>query len=89
MIEKIIHSYINKLTKEDIKSFAEQNQVSLTEEEVNIIYEVIKNHWRELLYNPQPIFDKLKNQVSSNTYQKIIYFYDLYSKKLPLLSNFH
>ena len=88
MIEKIIHSYVNRLTKEDIKNFAYQNHICLTEEEVNIIYFEIKNHWQELLNNPQPIFEQIKSQVSPTTYQNIIYFYDLYSKKLHLLSNF-
>lgn len=89
MIEKIIHSYVNKLTKDDIVRFANQNNIQLAEEEVNIIYTEIKNNWRQLLNDPNPIFNKIKNQVSPSTYQNIIYFYDLYSKKLHLLSNFH
>lgn len=89
MIEKIIHSYVNKLTKEDIIRFANQNNILLTEAEVNIIYIEIKNNWRQLLNDPNPIFNKIKSQVSPSTYQNIIYFYDLYSKKLHLLSNFH
>lgn len=88
MIEKIIHSYVNKLTKDDILNFAQQNNITLTGEEVDVIYFQIKNNWQQLLNNPTPVFENVKNQVSPATYQKIIYFYDLYSKKLHLLSNF-
>lgn len=89
MIEKIIHSYVNKLTKEDIINFANQNHISLTQEEINIIYTEIKENWKQLLYEPEVVFSKVKEKVSPNTYQNIIYFYDYYSKKLPYLSNFH
>ena len=88
MIEKIIHSYVNKLTKEDILNFAYYNNIVLNNEEVDIIYTEIKNNWRQLLSNPTPIFERVKSQVSPSTYQNIIYFYDLYSKKLPLNLNF-
>lgn len=88
MIEKIIHSYVNRLTKEDIVIFATKNNISLTDKEVSIIYTEIKNNWQQLLSNPNPVFEKVKKEVSPATYQNIIYFYDLYSKKLPYLSNF-
>lgn len=88
MIEKIIHSYVSKLTKEDILNFAYHNNIVLNNEEVDIIYTEIKNNWRQLLSNPIPIFERVKSQVSPTTYQNIIYFYDLYSKKLPLNLNF-
>ncbi len=89
MIEKFIHSYVNRLTKDDIIQFASKNQVSLTNQEVDLIYMEIKNNWQTLLYNPNIVFERVKGEVSPNTYEKIIYFYDLYSKKLSLLANFH
>lgn len=88
MIEKIIHSYVNRLTKQDIIKFANKNNITLNDKEITIIYTEIKNNWKELLYQPNLVFDRVKSQVSPNTYQNIIYFYDLYSKKLPYLSNF-
>lgn len=84
MMEKMINSYVNKLTKNDIIKFALKNNIKLTDEEVNIIFDTIKKDWRELLHNPNQVFDKLRNKVSPNTYNNIIYFYNLYSKKLSL-----
>ncbi len=84
MIEKLIHSYVGRLTKEDIVSFASSNNISLTSEEVDIIYKEIKENWKQLLYNPKPVFERVQKQVSPSTYHHILYFYDLYSKKLHL-----
>jgi len=89
MMEKIISSYVNKLTKSDITQFANSNNVSLSTEEVNIIYETIKRDWRELLYNPNRVFANLQTKVSADTYKNITYFYNLYSKKLHQLKDFH
>lgn len=85
MMEKMINSYVNKLSKNDIIKFADKNNIKLTNEEVDIIFNTIKKDWRDLLHNPNQVFAKIKNKVSPNTYNKIIYFYNLYSKKLSLL----
>lgn len=83
-MEKMINSYVNKLTKNDIIKFAKNNNITLTDEEVNIIFNTIKKDWRALLYNPNEVFASIKNKVSNTTYNNIIYFYNLYSKKLHL-----
>lgn len=82
MINKIIGSYVNKLTKNDIKVFALNNNVNLTDNETNIIYQTIKQDWEQLLRNPNPIFNKVKNELNPNTYNKIIELYSIYKKKL-------
>ena len=84
MMEKLINSYVNKLTKQDILLFADKNNITLTNEEVDIIFNVIKKDWQELLHNPNKIFNNIKSQVSLTTYNNIIYFYNLYSKTLYL-----
>lgn len=83
-MEKMINSYVNKLTKSDITKFAVKNNVQLTNEEVDIIFNTIKKDWRVLLNNPNQALAGIKSKVSINTYNNIIYFYNLYSKKLSL-----
>lgn len=82
MINKIIGSYVNKLTKNDIKVFALNNNVNLTDNETNIIYQTIKQDWEQLLRDPNPIFNKVKSELNPNTYNKIIELYSIYKKKL-------
>lgn len=85
MMEKMINSYVNKLTKSDIIKFASKNNITLKDFEINIIYDTIKKDWRTILSNPNQVFADLRNKVSPDTYNNIIYFYNLYSKKLSLL----
>ena len=84
MMEKMINSYVNKLTKNDIIKFADKNNITLTKDEIDIIFNTIKKDWQALLHNPNKVFNNIKSKVSLNTYNNIIYFYDLYSKKLYL-----
>lgn len=84
MMEKMINSYVNKLTKNDILKFADKNNITLTNDEIDIIFNTIKKDWQDLLHNPNKVFNNIKSKVSLNTYNNIIYFYDLYSKKLYL-----
>ncbi len=87
MKEKLIHSYITKLRKEDIVQFALQNHVTLSNEEVDILYTEIQNNWQQLLYNPEVVLKRVKEEVSPSTYEHIIYFYQLYNEKLRRFLN--
>lgn len=85
MKEKIINSYVNKLTKDDIISFSTKNGIYLTNDEIDIIFEIIKRDWKEILNNPNHALSNLQGKISDNAYNNIINFYNLYSDKLSLL----
>ena len=85
MKEKIISSYVSRLTKNDITAFANSNNVPLTDAEVNLIFETIKRDWQELLYNPTAILTNLQNKLSPATFNHVKSFYNLYSAKLHQL----
>ena len=87
ILAKKIDSVINSSSRQ--KEIKDNLKKLSIDDSATIIYNEIKKNWRELLYNPTPIFNRIKSQVSPSTYQNIIYFYELYSKKLHLLSNFH
>lgn len=71
MKEQIIGSYISKITKQDIISFALSNEISLEQQEVDILYETMKKNWKIFLYgNPTPILSELKNVLHPDTYEK-------------------
>lgn len=82
MKEILINSYVDKLTKDDIIKFTNKNNIIINDEELDIIYHTIKKDWRVLLHNPNQVLSEIRNKVSPNTYNNIIYFYNLYSKKL-------
>ena len=79
----LISKYINKLTKDDIKTFAYNKGILLEEYEINIIYFYIKKYYKEFLQgNDLLILNKLKKEISKNTYNHIINLYNEYKRKI-------
>lgn len=79
----IINKYINKLTKEDINKFALSQNIKLTNEELNIIYNHIKNDYQEFLtQNPNSLLNQIKKEVRPIVYDKIIELYNKYKDKI-------
>lgn len=72
MYDYLINEYINRLTKDEIKNFAFKKGIILDEDETDIIYDYIKNHWRTFVHgNPRPLLDELKTKVKPLTYNKM------------------
>ncbi len=82
MKEKIIKSYVKQLTKDDIIKFAKKNDIILTNDELNLIYQAIKNDYDNILANPELALKNAKNKLNSNTYNKIYELYTIYYPKL-------
>lgn len=87
MIDILIKQYINRMTFNDIDSFAKENGILLKTEELELIYGYIKRDWRTIVYgNPRSILDDLKIKLDTFTYKKIeelyIHFKDKYSDYL-------
>lgn len=79
MYEMIIENYIRKITVNDINNFANNNNILLSQGEDIILYNFIKKFWKEAYKgNINIVFQKLKNQVSENTYNTAIMFYNKY-----------
>ena len=82
MKDKLIKNYINKLKKEDISVFATNNNITLNDTELSVIYDTIKNDYESLLYGDHDkVFNELKSKVSSDNYDKIINLFFEYKKK--------
>ena len=83
---QLIKNYINKLTKQDINSLAIQHNVNLTDQELNYLYNQIKNHYNYLLYgDTEYLFNDLKKNVTDNNYFKIKELYTTYKNKFQSL----
>ena len=82
MREKIIRSYIKSITKNDIDTYAKKNNIKLNENELEYIYFNIKNNYDEILNNPMLYLNKAKNNLNTNTYNKLYELYSIYYPKL-------
>ncbi len=81
MIRNFVIKYIPKITKQDIVSFAEKQKVSLSNQEIDLIFKAIKEDYEVLLSpNYEVIFSKYKKDFSKETYEKIHTLFLEYAK---------
>lgn len=83
MNQFFILNYIKKLTKNDIVNFANKQNISLRDDEIDVIYSYIKTRYQDfLLGKEKELLLEIKEQVSSSTYLKILEYYQLYLEKV-------
>lgn len=84
MYEYLIGEYINnKLSENDINTFAKKKNIHLTDDETKIIYVYIKNYWKEFYKgDPTNLFIELKEKLNKETYNTIIKLYKEYKNKI-------
>ena len=60
------------MRKEDINNFALKNDINLSEDELDFIYHLIKEHYKELIQNKYTFnLSVYQNQISKENYPKI------------------
>ena len=62
MNKNLIINYIKKITKEDIQKYISKENIQHTKEEIDLIYNSIKNDYNEILNNFQNYIQKIKNK---------------------------
>ena len=73
-----ITEYIKKLTKEDILRYGIKQDIVLTKDELDIIYNYIKNKYQDIFDNPIKVINEIKGNVRDNVYNKILELYNKY-----------
>lgn len=84
MNKVLLINYLNKLKKEDIYNYALTNQITLNNNELDIIYDYIKNRYNDIINNPVDILNEIKNKIDNKTYLLILNLYNKYQDKLLL-----
>ena len=73
---------MDKLTKEEVQSFAMKNNIILTEEELSFTYTFVKKNWEMIIRNPNLLqFDRFKDKFSTENFAKIQKIYQAYKRK--------
>lgn len=81
-MQRFIENYIQKISKQDILSFAYQNNLSLSKEEIDILYHYLLNNYKDLLNgNSRGIFEALEDKIDSDKLDKIKELYEFYYNK--------
>ena len=84
MYKSILKQYIERLKKEDIIKFIGKNNYQVSDKEIDTIYFYIKNYWEDIFDNQEDIWNKIKQEVSPNTFIQIQGLYQKYKKYIKL-----
>lgn len=72
MLKHYIEKCVKKMSIDDVYKFSKKNNVELTENEANTIFDAIKEDWETLVFgNHNIILDKNKNKLNHELYNKI------------------
>lgn len=80
MYKQLLKIYIEKLKKEEVIKYIENNNYRVSDKEIDIIYFYIKNYWEDFYDDKEEIWKKLKNDVTNDTYIEIMKLYQKYKK---------
>lgn len=80
-MNNLIKMYISKIKKEDIKIFLNNNDINLSEKELEYAYYIIKNKYELILDDDIYIFDDIKENISEDNYIKLMELYNNYKTK--------
>lgn len=76
----IIERYMNKLTKNDVDTFAKKNNVFLNPEELDFTYTFVKKNWQTVITNPNSLnLDRYKDKFTNENLNKIKKLFKEYS----------
>lgn len=77
----IIKKYINLLTLDDIKRFADKENITYTDDEAIIVYNFIMYYYNDLLDENIKAFEHIKNKISPILYKRLLNLYIDYKQK--------
>lgn len=68
-MNNIIEAYVSKLTKEDILSYGIKNNLTITNAELNFIFDFIKKNYKTILNDPHSFnLEDYKDKFSEENY---------------------
>ena len=83
MKEELLKSYIQKLKREDIVYYLCSECIEASESEIDIIYDLIKNHYEDMLGNDfMTYISNYEHVFNRELYLKIIEKYNKYKSLL-------
>ena len=81
MLKNMIKKYTKNITKEDIINFSKTQDTNLSKEEIDIIYNQLKNNIDNILEDVDLELSKIKDKLEPTTYLKIQELISFYKEK--------
>jgi len=80
--KELIRNYIPNLKKSDLEKYALNNNISYTDNELDVVYTFIQENYPLLLNKNEEIFNKIKGKISTSLYNNLLDLYHNYKKYL-------
>ena len=80
-----IKEYVESLDKDKLNNLLKKNNISLNDDELNIIYNHVKNDWYDFIYeDPTPILNDIENHINKDSYGKLFEAYKKAKEKYSI-----
>lgn len=80
-MNNIIKKYVSMITIKDISDFGIKNDIYLDNDEVSVLYDVIKNNYEVLLTDDKRVFKYLEVKIRADNLNKIKTLFYGYKEK--------
>lgn len=77
----LIKNYIDNLDIKTLKEFGIKNNINLSDNELNFVYNMIKENVMDILKDEKPYLEILKKNINNNDYLKIEDLVSFYKNK--------
>ena len=87
MYNELIKKYINLVTKDKILEYSKKNNISLSNSEIDILYDTIQNQNNiDILLSNQynKVFQKIRPYLREENYLKILNLFKTYKNKFNI-----
>ena len=80
-MKSLIKNYIELLTIDKLKSFSLNNNINLTDSELNYLLNLVKNNYEDILKDDTKYLEDVKNNINSSEFIKIKELYLYYKNR--------
>ena len=78
----LIKIYINNLTKNDAKTFIQNRNIELTENEFDFLFKEIKENYIRIIEEDENEIGLIKSRINNNSFDKLMLLFKKYKKYL-------
>ena len=77
----LIKIYINNLTKEESDRFLKNNDIFLSNDELEYLYNKVRNNYEDIIKEDKNILEDIENNIDKDNYNKLYILFKEYKKK--------
>lgn len=76
-----MRQWVNSVQEKDLETILKNAQLWKSEKECHILFQYLKQDWEKIYEGKEETFNKIKKEISSDTYEKLLHLYQDAKKK--------